>query len=103
VREPATQHETELTYTAVLTPGDDGWVCAQIAEVPEAISQALTAQQLGELAFLLECAVRGRVTGRSLDSWLAQLAHRDDRRSAAEALRARLVEKVELGGGREAA
>lgn len=26
--------------------------------------EALNAQQLGELAFLLECAVRGRVTGR---------------------------------------
>ena len=68
--------------------------------------EALTAQQLGELAFPLECAVRGRVTGRSLDPWLAQLAHRDDRRSAAEALRARLVEKtneVELGGRRGAA
>jgi hypothetical protein len=68
--------------------------------------EALTAQQFAELAFLLECAVRGRVTGRSLDSWLAQLAHRDDRRTAAEALRARLVEKtneVELGGRREAA
>jgi hypothetical protein len=67
---------------------------------------ALNAQQLRELAFLLECAFRGRVTGRSLDSWLAQLAHRDDRRTAAEALRGRLVEKtneVELGGRREAA
>lgn len=30
------------TYTAVLTPGEDGWVCAQIAEVPEAISQGRT-------------------------------------------------------------
>ncbi|MGI8945722.1 MAG: type II toxin-antitoxin system HicB family antitoxin [Thermoleophilaceae bacterium] len=28
-----------LTYTAILTPGEDGWVCAQIAEIPEAISQ----------------------------------------------------------------
>ncbi len=68
--------------------------------------EALNAQQLGELAFLLECAVRGRVAGRSLDSWLGQLAHRDDRRTAAGALRARLVEKtneVELGGRREAA
>jgi hypothetical protein len=72
----------------------------------EGTLEALTTQQLGELAFLLECAVRGRVTGRSLDSWLAQLAHRDDRRTAAEALRARLVEQtneVELGGRREAA
>jgi hypothetical protein len=67
---------------------------------------ALDVQQLGELAFLLECAVRGRVTGRSLDSWLARLAHPDDRRTAAEALRARLVDKtneVDLGGRREAA
>ena len=72
----------------------------------ESAPEALNAQQLGELAFLLECAVRGRVTGRSLDSWLTQLAHRDDRRTAAEALRARLVEKtneVELGGRRKAA
>ncbi len=72
----------------------------------ESALEALSTRQLGELAFLLECAVRGRVTGRSLDSWLAQLAHRDDRRTAAEALRARLVEKaneVELGGRREAA
>jgi hypothetical protein len=56
--------------------------------------------------FLLECAVRGKVTKRSLDSWLAQLSERDDRRAAAEALRARLVEKVnevQLGGRREAA
>lgn len=30
------------TYSAVLTQGDDGWVCAQIAEVPEAISQGRT-------------------------------------------------------------
>jgi hypothetical protein len=68
--------------------------------------QRLTQDQLGELAFLLECAVRGKVTGRSLDSWLTQLAEGDDRRGAAETLRARLVEKtneVELLGRREAA
>jgi hypothetical protein len=35
----APNRETGLTYTAVLTPGEDGWICAQIAEVPEAISQ----------------------------------------------------------------
>jgi predicted RNase H-like HicB family nuclease len=45
VREPATQHETELTYTAVLTPGDDGWICAQVAEVPEAISKGRTVEE----------------------------------------------------------
>lgn len=68
--------------------------------------EALNEQQLGEVAFALECAARGRVTGRSLDSWLAQLAHRDDGRTAAEALLTRLVERtneVELGGRREAA
>ena len=72
----------------------------------ESALERLTPPQLGELAFLLECAVRGRVSGRSLDAWLAQLAERDDRRAAAEALRARLVDKtneVELGGRREAA
>jgi len=39
--EPARQ-EGLITYTAVLTPGEDGFVCAQIAEVPEAISQGRT-------------------------------------------------------------
>lgn len=34
-----------MTYTAVLTPGEDGFVCAQIAEVPEAISQGRTAEE----------------------------------------------------------
>lgn len=34
-----------LTYTAVLTPGDDGFICAQIAEVPEAISQGRTEEE----------------------------------------------------------
>jgi hypothetical protein len=68
--------------------------------------ERLTQDQLGELAFLLECAARGKVTGRSLETWLEQLAEGDDRRSAAETLRSRLVEKtheVELLGRREAA
>jgi hypothetical protein len=72
----------------------------------ESAIDRLTLDQLGELAFLLECALRGRVGGRSLEAWLAQLAEREDRRAAAEALRGRLVEKVnevELGGRREAA
>jgi predicted RNase H-like HicB family nuclease len=38
----APNRETGLTYTAVLPPGEDGWICAQIAEVPEAISQGRT-------------------------------------------------------------
>jgi predicted RNase H-like HicB family nuclease len=33
------------TYTAVLTPGEDGWICAQIAEVPEAIGQGRTMEE----------------------------------------------------------
>jgi hypothetical protein len=72
----------------------------------ESAIETLTHEQLGELAFLLECAVRGKVTKRSLEAWLAQLAEAGDRRAAVEALRARLVEKtneVELGGRREAA
>jgi predicted RNase H-like HicB family nuclease len=40
--DPAGHYETGLTYTAVLTPGEDGWICVQIAEVPEAISQGRT-------------------------------------------------------------
>jgi hypothetical protein len=72
----------------------------------ESAMEALSPQQMGELGFLLECAVRGKVSRSSLDSWVAQLAEKDDRHTAAEALRARLVEKtneVELGGRREAA
>jgi hypothetical protein len=34
-----------ITYSAVLTPGEDGWICAQIAEVPEAISQVRTLEE----------------------------------------------------------
>jgi predicted RNase H-like HicB family nuclease len=39
------QEEAGMTYTAVLTPGDDGWICAQVAEVPEAISQGRTLEE----------------------------------------------------------
>ena len=68
--------------------------------------EALRSEQLRELGFMLECAVRGKVSKRSLAAWLTQLASRDDRQAAVEALRARLVEKaseVELVGRREAA
>jgi predicted RNase H-like HicB family nuclease len=37
--------EGPITYSAVLTPGEDGWICAQIAEVPEAISQGRTLEE----------------------------------------------------------
>ena len=53
-----------------------------------------------------ECAVRGKVSRRSLEGWVAKLAEGDDRQASAEALRRRLVEKaneVELVGRREAA
>ena len=39
--EPARQ-DGLITYTAVLTPGEDGFVLAQIAEIPEAIGQGRT-------------------------------------------------------------
>ena len=34
-----------ITYTGLFTQGDDGWICAQIVEVPEAISQGRTFQE----------------------------------------------------------
>lgn len=37
--------EAQVTYTVVLTAGADGWVCAQVAEVPEAISQGRSAAE----------------------------------------------------------
>lgn len=40
-----TKEGTPITYTAVLTPGEDGWICAQVAEVPEAISQGRTLEE----------------------------------------------------------
>ena len=40
-----TKEEARMTYSAVLTPGEDGFVCAQIAEVPEAISQGRTLEE----------------------------------------------------------
>ena len=35
----------DATYTVILTEGEDGWICAQVAEVPEAISQGRTAEE----------------------------------------------------------
>jgi predicted RNase H-like HicB family nuclease len=45
MEEPMINHQAPITYTAVLTAGEDGVVCAQIAEVPEAISQGLTVEE----------------------------------------------------------
>jgi predicted RNase H-like HicB family nuclease len=39
------KNKAPMTYTALLTPGEDGWICAQIAEVPEAISQGHTLEE----------------------------------------------------------
>ena len=44
-----------MTYTAVITAGDDGWFCAQVPEVPEAISQGRT---LGEARVNVEEPLR---------------------------------------------
>ena len=50
-----------ITYTAVLTPGEDGWICAQIAEVPEAISQGRTlAEAKANVTEALELALEWR-------------------------------------------
>jgi antitoxin HicB len=56
-----TSKERSLTYTAVLTPGEDGWICAQIAEVPEAISQGRTLEEAkANVAEALELALEWR-------------------------------------------
>ncbi len=39
------EQEAPKTYTAVLTPGEDGWIWAQVAEVPEAIRQGRTLEE----------------------------------------------------------
>jgi predicted RNase H-like HicB family nuclease len=56
-----TKEGTPITYTAVLTPGADGWICAQIAEVPEAISQGRTLEEAkANVAEALELALEWR-------------------------------------------
>ena len=53
--------DAQVTYTAVLTPGEDGWVCAQIAEVPEAISQGRSVEEAkANVAEALELALAWR-------------------------------------------
>jgi predicted RNase H-like HicB family nuclease len=55
------QQEARRTYTAVLTPGEDGWIRAQIAEVPEAISQGRTLDESKpHIAEALELALEWR-------------------------------------------
>lgn len=56
-----TKQEARRTYTAVLTPGENGWICAQIAEVPEAISQGRTLDEAkANVAEALELALEWR-------------------------------------------
>ena len=51
----------QVTYTPVLTPGEDGFVCAQIAEVPEAISQGATLEEAtANVTEALELALQWR-------------------------------------------
>ncbi len=51
-----------LTYTATFTPGEDGWVCAQIVELPEAISQGRTFEEAkANVAEALEAAIAWRL------------------------------------------
>jgi antitoxin HicB len=59
--QPLTADEASVTYTAVLTPGEDGFICAQIAEVPEAISQGRTLDEAkANVAEALELALQWR-------------------------------------------
>jgi len=59
--EPMISRERQVTYTAVLTPREDGFVCAQIAEVPEAISQGATLEEAtANVTEALELALRWR-------------------------------------------
>ena len=55
------EEDGPITYSAVLTPGEDGWFCAQIAEVPEAISQRRTqAEAISNVTEALELALEWR-------------------------------------------
>ena len=57
----AVEEGVRRTYTAVLTLGEDGFVCAQIAEVPEAISQGRTLEEAkANLAEALGLAIEWR-------------------------------------------
>jgi predicted RNase H-like HicB family nuclease len=56
-----TKQEARITYSAVLTPGGDGRICAQIAEVPEAISQGRTLEEAtANVTEVLELALEWR-------------------------------------------
>ena len=51
-----------VTYTATFAPGEDGWICAQIVELPEAISQGRSLEEAkANVAEALEAAIAWRV------------------------------------------
>ncbi len=52
----------DSTFAVILTEGEDGWVCAQIAEVPEAISQGRNATEAkANVAEALTAAIEWRI------------------------------------------
>jgi predicted RNase H-like HicB family nuclease len=59
--EAARHYQTGLTYTAVLTPGEHCRICAQMAEVPEPISEGPTeAEAKANVTEALELALEWR-------------------------------------------
>jgi antitoxin HicB len=62
--EPVTAADDKrvLTYTATFAAGEDGWICAQVVELPEAISQGRTFEEAkANVAEALEAAIAWRV------------------------------------------
>ena len=61
MEEPMISDAPQITYSVVLTPGEDGIICAQIAQVPEAISQGHTLEEAkANVAEALELALQCR-------------------------------------------
>jgi hypothetical protein len=72
----------------------------------ERVLERLTHPQVKRLSWLLECAIRGRVSQRSLAGTITRLSKRDQRDQAAEELERWLAQKADevgLLGRREAA
>jgi predicted RNase H-like HicB family nuclease len=61
MHQPLTTDKASGTYTAVLTSAEDGFICAQIGEVPEAISQGRTLDEAkANVTEALELALQWR-------------------------------------------
>jgi hypothetical protein len=72
----------------------------------ERVLERLTHRQVNRLSWLLECAIRGRVSQRTLAGAITRLSKRDGRDQAAQELEKWLAEKADevgLLGRREAA